>query len=368
MTESTVPANETMILVRLLDQNDQLLAIIPNLDGSISLLNTLNQTAAASGELNRNGVAEVLRQSAAFTDHGEISQNVVNLLKESAENQNFKINRVSTPIAGLMRAISQRKGSREETDAFIELLNQGQVRAAEKVRGVWVPQTYVIDGILNFFGSHPNERLEQSYWDKVPLKYAHYTDEDFAQSGVRYAPGAIVRTGAYIGPQTVLMNQAFVNIGAYIAGKGVMIDGASRVASCAQIGEGVKFGAGSGIEGVLEPAGRLASIIEDHVKIGAMCEVAGIVEQGAIVASGVVMASGKKIFDEDTGEVVPPLECKVGEKVFQLPRIPAYRLAVGGSLRGKSDQYFTDAVILKAGDLRDRDTLRHFEKQGILYS
>jgi tetrahydrodipicolinate N-succinyltransferase len=43
------------------------------------------------------------------------------------------------------------------------------------------------------------------------------------------------------------MNQAFVNIGAYIAGGGVMIDGGSRVASCAQIGRGVKFCAGYGI-------------------------------------------------------------------------------------------------------------------------
>jgi len=35
-----------------------------------------------------------------------------------------------------------------------------------------------------------------------------------------------------------------------------MIDGGARVASCAQIGKNVKFGAGSGIEGILEPAGR----------------------------------------------------------------------------------------------------------------
>ena len=65
----------------------------------------------------------------------------------------------------------------------------------------------------------PNSR------DKIPLKTANYTEEDFERGGVRYAPGCMVRTGAYIGPKTVIMNLAFVNIGAYIAGEGCMIDG-----------------------------------------------------------------------------------------------------------------------------------------------
>ncbi|MBF0237319.1 MAG: hypothetical protein HQM12_06410, partial [SAR324 cluster bacterium] len=218
--------------------------------------------------------------------------------------------------------MSTRSGTSEDCDVFIELMNKGLLRAAEKIRGIWQPQTYVIDGILNYFSSHANHRIHEKYWDKIPLKTTKYSDEDFDESGVRYAPGSIVRTGAYIGPQTVIMNMAFVNIGAYIAGKGVMIDGASRVASCAQIGEGVKFGAGSGIEGVLEPAGRLPSIVENGAKIGAMCEVAGIIGEGAIVASGVVMASGKKILDQDTGKIVPPYPCVVGDKTFLLPVIP----------------------------------------------
>ena len=36
--------------------------------------------------------------------------------------------------------------------------------------------------------------------------------KDFEKGGVRYAPGCIVRDGTYIGPQTVVMNLAFVNI------------------------------------------------------------------------------------------------------------------------------------------------------------
>ena len=125
---------------------------------------------------------------------------------------------------------------------------------------------------------------------------------------------------------------------------------------------------GSGIEGILEPAGRLASIVEDNVKIGAMCEVSGIVSEGSVVASGVVMASGKKIYDENTEEIVPPFECHVGDQKFLLPVIPPYRLAVGGSLPSNKGTHNTDAIILKSGDLRDSATMRHFSKQGILYS
>ena len=79
------------------------------------------------------------------------------------------------------------------------------------------------------------------------------------------------------------------------------------------------------------------------------------------------MASGKKIYDEDTNDFVAPMECAVGEKKFLLPVITPYRLAVGGSIPNKKGTHNTDAVILKAGDVRDSATMRHFEKQGILY-
>ena len=199
----------------------------------------------------------------------------IELLMNLKPGQNFRVEKITSDHKNLLQNISDRKASAEETEAFIEMLDQGQVRAAEKVSDVWEPQTYTIDGVLNYFGTHPNVMMENGYYDKIPLKTQNYTEEMFEKGGVRYAPGSMVRKGAFIGPQTVVMNLAFVNIGANIAGKGCMIDGGARVASCAQIGENVKFGAGSGIEGILEPAGRLASIVEDHVKIGAMCELAG---------------------------------------------------------------------------------------------
>jgi 2,3,4,5-tetrahydropyridine-2,6-dicarboxylate N-succinyltransferase len=359
------PAIDHMVLLRVYDQEDRLRALVPNLPPHGDALRVLHGVQDRDGRITP---PEAKRGLEAMTALGIASDMpCAQVLRHAAAGKAHRLHVIASPVAGLLGRIAQRKGSREDTDAFFELLNAGDVRAAEKVDGRWQPQPYVIDGILNFFAAHDSVRMGPDAWDKVPLRIAGATDAELAASGVRYAPGARVRTGCYIGPGTVIMSQAFVNVGAWIAGEGVMVDVATRVASCAQVGRGVKLGAGTGIEGILEPAGRLPSIIEDHAKIGAMCEVSGIVGEGAVLASGVVMASGKRIFDEATGEVVAPLSVEVGGTVYQVPVIPPYRLAVGGSLLSESGRFATDAVILKPGDLRDTDTLKHFERQGILY-
>jgi 2,3,4,5-tetrahydropyridine-2-carboxylate N-succinyltransferase len=366
----SIPTTKNTVLLRLYNERDDLVSIIPNIPGRQGSIQVFQHIADKKGVINLETAKEGLR---LFGVHVEDAQKnpgkhqKLELLLDLKKRESLRIELVESSCSDLLTNLAGQKASAEECEIFIDLLNQGKVRAAEKVKGIWEPQPYTIDGVLNYFGTHGNVRMEGKYWDKIPLKTANFTEEDFEQGGVRYAPGCMVRAGAYIGPRTVVMNLAFVNIGAYIAGEGCMIDGGARVASCAQIGKNVKFGAGSGIEGILEPAGRLASIVEDHVKIGAMCEVTGIIGEGSVIASGVIMASGKKIYDEDTNDFVPPIECVVGDTKFLLPVIPPYRLAVGGSLPSKKGKHNTDAVILKAGDLRDSATMRHFTKQGILY-
>tara|TARA_B110000091_G_scaffold17283_1_gene16290 strand:+ start:313 stop:1443 length:1131 start_codon:yes stop_codon:yes gene_type:complete len=366
----SIPTTKNTVLLRLYNERDDLVSIIPNIPGRQGSIQVFQHIADKKNVINLEAAKEGLR---LFGEHVEDAQKnpgkhqKLELLLDLKKRESLRIEIVESSCSDLLTNLAGQKASAEECEIFIDLLNQGKVRAAEKVKGIWEPQPYTIDGVLNYFGTHGNVRMEGKYWDKIPLKTANFTEEDFEQGGVRYAPGCMVRAGAYIGPRTVVMNLAFVNIGAYIAGEGCMIDGGARVASCAQIGKNVKFGAGSGIEGILEPAGRLASIVEDHVKIGAMCEVTGIIGEGSVIASGVIMASGKKIYDEDTNDFVPPIECVVGDTKFLLPVIPPYRLAVGGSLPSKKGKHNTDAVILKAGDLRDSATMRHFTKQGILY-
>ncbi len=359
------PAIDHMVLLRVYDAEDRLRAVLPNLPPHADALRVLHGVQDRDGQVH---ATEAKRGLEALAELGQHQGNpCAEVLRHAATGKPHRLRVVASPVAGLLGRIAARQGSREDAEAFFDLLNAGDVRAAEKVDGHWQPQPYVIDGILNYFATHDSVRMGEDGWDKVPLRISGARDEELAASGVRYVPGAVVRTGCYVGPGTVIMSHAFVNVGAYIAGDGVMVDVAARIASCAQIGKGVKFGAGSGIEGILEPAGRLPSIVEDHAKIGAMCEVSGIVGEGAVLASGVVMAAGKRIFDEATGEVVPPMTTEVAGTVYQIPVIPPYRLAVGGALLSDDGRTATDAVILKPGDLRDTDTLKHFEKQGILY-
>ncbi|MCZ6748609.1 MAG: hypothetical protein O7D96_04905 [SAR324 cluster bacterium] len=358
-------AIDHLVLVRVFDGEGGLAAVLPNLPPLRDALRVFHGILDRDAQIGQAEAEKGLQALRTMEDGAD--RDILQLLERALGGERLRITAVASPVAGLLERLAARTGDKADTEAFVELLNAGDIRAAEKVGGAWRPQPYVIDGILNYFKVQENALLEPGYWDKIPLKTANYTGEVFAEGGVRYAPGCRVRTGCYIGSGTVVMNQAFINIGAYIAGDGVMVDGGARIASCAQIGKGVKFGAGSGIEGILEPAGRLPSIVEDHAKIGAMCEVSGIVGEGAVVASGVVMASGKKIYDEESGSVLAPLEISVGETVYQVPVIPPYRLAVGGALLSESGKFTTDSIILKPGDLRDRATLRHFEKQGILY-
>ena len=370
MTQSAVdvsrfPAIDHVVVIRGYSQDGELLRVFPNLPRERDALRVLHGIQDRDGRIDQEAARKGLEALAPAGLDQKTA--VAQWLKGIGEGETRSLAVITSPVEGLLERVDQKAGKEADVTAFVELLNVGDLRAAEKESGIWTPQPYVINGILNYFAVMKNVRFEGGWWDKIPLKTVGFTDADFEAGGVRYAPGAQVRTGCYIGSGTVLMNQAFVNIGAYIAGEGVMIDVASRVASCAQIGKNVKYGAGTGIEGILEPAGRLPSIIEDNVKVGAMCEVSGIVQEGAVLASGVVMASGKKVYDEATGEIVPPLPVTVGETTYLLPVIPAHRLAVGGSLLSDNGKFATDAVILKPGDLRDTDTLKHFEKQGVLY-
>ena len=65
----------------------------------------------------------------------------------------------------------------------IALLNSGEARVAEKIAGEWVVHQWLKKAVLLFFRLHNNdvmEGAESRFYDKVPLKYADYTAEQFA--------------------------------------------------------------------------------------------------------------------------------------------------------------------------------------------
>lgn len=232
---------------------------------------------------------------------------------------------------------------REAVDTTLQLLDRGEVRVAQYIESSWVVHEWVKKAILLAFKVYPTQIIESElcpYYDKIPLKYAQYTSVDFETQSTRIVPGAIVRRGAYIGKQAILM-PSFVNIGAYI-GEGTMVDTWATVGSCAQIGNHVHLSGGVGIGGVLEPLQANPTIIEDNCFIGARSEVVEgvIVERNSVLAMGVFLSQSTKIVNRMTGDIT-------------YGRIPAGSVVVPGSLPSGS-VHLACAVIVKQVDEQTR--------------
>ena len=249
---------------------------------------------------------------------------------------------------------------RDAVDTALALLDSGQARVASRGEdGVWSTHQWLKKAVLLSFRLNDNVIMRAGhaptlplsadhpagigpFWDKVPNKFGDWTAADYQAAGFRSVPGAIVRRGAYVGKNVVLM-PSFVNIGAYVD-EGSMVDAWATVGSCAQIGKNVHLSGGAGIGGVLEPLQANPTIIEDGCFIGARAEVAEgvIVREGAVLAMGVYLSASTKIVDRATGEIFR------GE-------VPAYSVLVPGALpdpNGGPSLYC--AVIVKRVDAQTR--------------
>ena len=237
---------------------------------------------------------------------------------------------------------------REAVEAAIRLLDSGEARVAEKgADGGWTVNQWLKKAVLLSFrltpmGLIPGGPGGAPWWDKVPSKFEGWGADAFAAAGFRAVPGAIVRRGAFVGRNAVLM-PSFVNIGAHV-GEGTMVDTWATVGSCAQIGRNVHISGGTGIGGVLEPLQAGPVIIEDDCFIGARSEVAEgvVVEQGAVISMGVFIGASTRIVDRATGEVM-------------YGRVPAYSVVVPGTLPGKDGgPSLACAGIVKRVDAKTR--------------
>ncbi|MFT3727417.1 MAG: 2,3,4,5-tetrahydropyridine-2,6-dicarboxylate N-succinyltransferase [Terricaulis sp.] len=238
--------------------------------------------------------------------------------------------------------------------AALCLLDNGDARVAERgADGAWTTYQWLKKAVLLSFRISPNELMGASgasnvhqatgpFWDKVPNKFARWSDHDFTRAGFRAVPGAVVRRGAHIAKNVVLM-PSFVNIGAFVD-EGTMVDTWATVGSCAQIGKNVHISGGAGIGGVLEPLQANPTIIEDGCFVGARSEVAEgvIVREGAVLAMGTFISQSTKIIDRATGEQFR------GE-------VPAYSVVVPGSLPDpKGGPSLACVVIVKRVDAQTR--------------
>ncbi len=230
-------------------------------------------------------------------------------------------------------------------DEVLSCLDNGQYRVAEKINEEWIVHQWIKKAVLLSFKLFPNQVIDSGFcqfYDKVPLKYNGYTQEQFQQSGVRVVPHAMIRRGAYIAKNTVLM-PSYVNVGAYID-EGVMVDTWATVGSCAQIGKNVHLSGGAGIGGVLEPLQANPTIIEDNCFIGARSEVVEgvIVERNSVLSMGVFLGQSTKIYNRLTGTIT-------------YGRIPAGSVVVAGSLPSEDGSHsLYCAVIVKQVDEKTR--------------
>jgi 2,3,4,5-tetrahydropyridine-2-carboxylate N-succinyltransferase len=234
---------------------------------------------------------------------------------------------------------------REAIEHRIAGLDDGSLRVAENKGGGWVVNQWLKQAVLLSFRINDNRVIEGAYtryFDKVAPKYAQHDADKFRSGGTRVVPDAVVRRGAYVAPDVVLM-PSFVNIGAYVD-KGTMIDTWATVGSCAQIGKNVHLSGGAGIGGVLEPLQAAPTIIEDNCFIGARSEVVEgvIVERGSVLGMGVYIGQSTKIYDRATGEV-------------SYGRVPAGSVVVAGNLPSSDGKYsLYCAVIVKRVDEKTR--------------
>jgi 2,3,4,5-tetrahydropyridine-2-carboxylate N-succinyltransferase len=235
---------------------------------------------------------------------------------------------------------------REAVAHVLEQLDAGTLRVAEKIAGSWTVNQWIKKAVLLSFRLQDNVVMPAGgglqFYDKVPTKFADYTEEDFIKGGFRVVPPAVARRGSFIARNVVLM-PSYVNIGAYVD-EGTMVDAWATVGSCAQIGKNVHLSGGVGIGGVLEPMQANPTIIEDNCFIGARSEIVEgvIVEENSVISMGVYIGQSTKIYDRATGEV-------------SYGRVPAGSVVVSGNLPSADGKYsLYCAVIVKRVDAKTR--------------
>ena len=245
--------------------------------------------------------------------------------------------------------ISIGNASAEVLDAVehvIAHLNNGQLRiATQQGVGQWTVHQWLKKAVLLSFRLKDNVVMKSgdlAFYDKVPTKFAHLSEEELKATGVRVVPPAVARRGSYIAKGAILM-PSFVNIGAYVD-EGTMVDAWATVGSCAQIGKHVHLSGGVGIGGVLEPMQANPTIIEDNCFIGARSEVVEgvIVEENSVLGMGVYIGQSTPIYDRELDTIT-------------YGRVPSGSVVVSGNLPKAGGKYsLYCAVIVKKVDAQTR--------------
>jgi 2,3,4,5-tetrahydropyridine-2-carboxylate N-succinyltransferase len=206
---------------------------------------------------------------------------------------------------GAVDAESADAAALDALDDFLDALEAGEVRAAEKAGGEWTANEWVKRGVLLNFGLRETRAREYGdvrYHDVLPLRET----ADLGRRGTRNTPdGTAIRRGAYLGSDCIVMSPAFVNVGAHV-GDGTLVDSCDTVGSCAQVGADVKLGANTLIGGVLEPVEDAPVVVEAGASLGAGCRVTSgfVVGADSVVAENTLLTPRIPVYDLVEEEVL----------------------------------------------------------------
>jgi len=209
----------------------------------------------------------------------------------------------------------------------IDLLDSGKIRVAEKKNNQWHVNQWIKKAILLSFRVNKMKASKGPYstwYDKIDGKTQGWNEKKIAAAGFRYVPNGVIRKGAFVAKNVVLM-PSFLNVGAFVD-EGSMIDTWASVGSCAQVGKNCHISGGAGIGGVLEPMQANPTIIEDNCFVGARAEIAEgvIVGKGSVLSMGVYIGASTKIVDRTTGEI-------------HYSKVPEYSVVVPGTMPSKNN-------------------------------
>jgi len=209
----------------------------------------------------------------------------------------------------------------------IDLLDSGKIRVAEKKNNQWYVNQWIKKAILLSFRVNKMKASKGPYstwYDKIDGKTQGWNEKKIAAAGFRYVPNGVIRKGAFVAKNVVLM-PSFLNVGSFVD-EGSMIDTWASVGSCAQVGKNCHISGGAGIGGVLEPMQANPTIIEDNCFVGARAEIAEgvIVGKGSVLSMGVYIGASTRIFDRVTGKI-------------HFGKVPEYSVVVPGSMPSKNN-------------------------------
>jgi 2,3,4,5-tetrahydropyridine-2-carboxylate N-succinyltransferase/tetrahydrodipicolinate N-acetyltransferase len=170
------------------------------------------------------------------------------------------------------------------------------------------------------------EKVEDCYVD-ITARYSALPLLDGRKVEARIEPGALIRKGARIGKDCIVMMGAVINVGAEV-GEKTMVDMNAVIGARALIGKDCHIGAGAVIAGVLEPPSKKPVIIEDNVLVGSNA----VVLEGVKVGKGSVVAAGAVVLkDVRPGLVVAGVPAQVIRKVADISQ--KEKIAIVKSLR-----------------------------------